>query len=260
MNTMYSENVYFPDVFKGCNHECVYCKPSFQRQAKRQRQTCKVLNEKGIPKCYTFEPHLHEERLKRKSPVTQGKQFVFFPKGGDLAFATEREVKSVLNFMFRNPQTTFLSQTKNPQFWLKYAAWEFPKNLIIGLTLETDKNKYNTESKYKEYREISKAPFMLRFLMFECVDHNRKAIIVEPILPFSQKFASTIGSINPEFVYVGYDTKKCKLPEPTLAETEALIETLRKEGLDVRLKTIRNAWYEPTTITNENNPKGEPTK
>lgn len=56
----------------------------------------------------------------------------------------------------------------------------------------------------------------------------------------------TILAIKPEFVYIGYDTKKCKLPEPTLAETQALIDRLRKEGLDVRLKTIHPAWYEST--------------
>jgi hypothetical protein len=242
--TMYRENIYFPDVFKGCKHDCVYCLPSFQRQAKRQKQQCKVLNQKGIPKCYTFEPHFHWERLQKPSPKTKNGQFVFFPKGGDLCFANFQHTKKLLIYIEANPQTTFLSQSKAPSFWINRVP--LPKNLIIGITLETNRRYFDTPSVYREYFNISNAPIPTeRARSFLSVDHNRKAVIIEPILQFSlEGMVNWIKRIKPEFVYVGYDTKKCKLPEPTLSETLALIETLEREGIEVRRKTIRKAWYE----------------
>mgnify|MGYP001455758180 CR=1 FL=1 len=235
--TMYEQNVYFPDVFKGCKHNCVYCKPSFQRQAKRQKQRC--------GKCYTFEPHLHVERLTRKAPATHGNQFVFFPKGGDLRFATYWEVKKLLAYIRANSRTTFMSQSKDPSFWRSHVP--LPANLIIGVTLETHQRYFDTRGgAYPEYFNISDAPVpMQRFGSFRSIEHNRKGITIEPILQFKlPTMVSWITSLKPEFVYIGYDTKKCNLPEPTLAETLALIDALEKAGLDVRKKTIRTAWYE----------------
>ena len=43
--------------FKGCAFDCLYCGPSFQRQAKRQKNLC--------GDCYTYTPHCHDDRLKR---------------------------------------------------------------------------------------------------------------------------------------------------------------------------------------------------
>jgi hypothetical protein len=247
--TMYEQNVYFPDVFKGCTNNCVYCKPSFQRQAKRQKQRCE--------KCYTFEPHLHAERLERKSPATKDNQFVFFPKGGDLCCASYWTVEKLIKYIRSNPQTTFMSQSKDPAFWHKHEQKvELPSNLILGMTLETNKddfycrdgtsNLYSTPSKYYFYSYISKAPSPRdRYDAFRKIWHTRKCVTIEPILKFDiDRMVTWIELIKPEFVYVGYDTKNCKLPEPTLTETQALIGYLKDGGLDVRLKTIRKAWYE----------------
>jgi hypothetical protein len=245
--TMYEQNVYFPDVYKGCKNGCVYCVPSFQKQAKRQRKNC--------AKCYTFEPHLHAERLERKSPATKGNQFVFFPKGADLCFASAEEWNQIIGFIEANPQTTFLIQTKQPYCFSHYEnPWitdedeprDFPKNVILGITLETDRYHFSVDaSQYKNYPQISKADYPLeRMIGFAHIRHKRKEITIEPILQFSEQFEWQIRKLKPEFVYVGYDTKGCKLPEPTLAETQALIDQLRKAGLDVRTKTIRKAWFE----------------
>lgn len=238
---MYEQNVYFPDVYKGCKNDCVYCKPSFQRQAKRQKQRCQ--------KCYTFEPHRHFERMRGRTPATQPGQFLMFPKGGDLSYTSNHEWEAIIDFIAANPQTTFLIQTKRPKFLLRKKF--FPKNLILGITLESTNLSwttfdYMTPSTYQKYRQISKAPYPItRICDFESVKHNRKAVTVEPILKFNMDFfVQWILGLKPEFVYIGYDTKGCKLPEPTLAETLALIEALEKEGIEVRKKTIRKAWYE----------------
>lgn len=235
-NTMYSQNVYFPDVFKGCKNDCVYCKPSFQRQAKRQKQKCL--------KCYTFEPHAHLERLKHSAPKTIGDQFVFFPKGGDLSFCDAISLLEMINYARDNPQTTFLIQTKNPD-WM--ANYRFPDNVILDITLETDRHIFQTLSDYHAYDQISKAMLPIqRATIFSDIPHSRKGVTVEPILQHSPKLVDLILDIKPEFVYVGYDTKGCKLPEPTLKETLNFINELSNRKIEVRIKTLRKAWYEST--------------
>ena len=49
------ENTQTWNPFKGCLFNCLYCKPSFQAQAKRQKHKC--------TQCYNYVPHTHEDRL-----------------------------------------------------------------------------------------------------------------------------------------------------------------------------------------------------
>ena len=249
--TMYEQNVFFPDVFKGCKNECVYCVPSFQRQAKRQKQRCKILNEKGIPKCYTFEPHFHGMRLYNPAPKTKEGQFVFFPKGGDVSFCFAPDFLEMLKFCETNPQTTFLIQSKNPDYFWNF---RYPQNVILGITLETDLDEFDTPSKYHHYREISLATApMKRAIDFLNVNHSRKEVTIEPILKFSNNLINWLQFCKPEFIYVGYDTKKCKLPEPKLSDTLELIRRLEELGFEVRRKTMRKAWYEILDCEKEGN-------
>jgi hypothetical protein len=249
--TMYSENVYFPDAFKGCGFDCVYCGPSFQRQAKRQKQRCQL--------CYEYKPHFHPERLIKpiedprkgfyfKTPKTTGKQFVFFPKGGDPYFATVRVFQTMMEFVRANPQTTFLVQSKSPGFLADHTP--LPDNVIVGTTAETDRTIFitgwenlNLDSPFKTYGDISKAPNCeTRLLDLAELDHPRKSVTVEPILWHSDDLVTFIQRVKPEFVYVGYDTKNCKLPEPSKAKTLKTIAKL-EAFTEVRLKTIREAWW-----------------
>ena len=233
---MYAQNVDFPDVFKGCRNGCGYCVKSFQQQAKRQKQNCM--------KCYTFEPHNHFERMKGRTPVTRGEQFIFFPKGGDPCYATAVEFKQMLTFIRANPQSRFLIQTKRPKFLLKHCP--LPANVLVGITLESTESNYITpvDANYKQISPRS-TPLLERAEIFATVPHAHKSVTIEPILQFNlKKMLEVMHAIKPEVVYVGYDTKKCKLPEPTLAETTELINALKQEGFHVRLKQIRRAWYE----------------
>jgi hypothetical protein len=243
--TMYEENVYFPDTFKGCGFDCVYCVPSFQRQAKRQKQRCQL--------CYEYKPHFHPERLYKSGKLefiktkTTGEQFIFFPKGGDPCFATDHIFKQMLAFISYNSQTTFLMQTKSPEFMLVHERFFcFPENLILGITIESNQDRYQTPSKYEYYGEISMAPIPLtRASIFSRIAHKRKFVTIEPILQFdAKKLIYLLHLIGPQAVYVGYDTKGCKLPEPKLADAMGLIADLRGEGFTVRTKTIRKAWWE----------------
>lgn len=151
--------------FVGCKFNCIYCYPSFRRQAKRRKKWCE--------KCYNYEPHFHPERLGRIPSA----KMIFTCAYGDIAFA------------------------KAPIPPERY--WSFVE---MGL--------------------------------------QRKFVTIEPILDFYLKdFVIKLRRLKTEFIYLGYDNHGCKLPEPPLEKTLALIEELEK-FTEVRLKTIRRAWWE----------------
>jgi hypothetical protein len=229
---MYRENRKSINWFVGCNHGCIYCIPSFQRQMKRRGKKCL--------KCYNYEPHAHLERLLKPPPKTSGKDFVFFPSSGDPAYASEKEWKTVISYTEKYPDTTFLVQSKDPICFLPY---KFPDNVILGTTAETNiLSFHNEQCKYEFYSDVSKALYPIHRLQhLSQLNHKRKFVTVEPILVFGVSFSGLIQMVNPEFVYVGYDNHNCKLPEPSLAGTRELIKELEK-FTEVRVKTLREAW------------------
>ena len=231
---MYAENRKSINAFVGCRHNCVYCKPSFQRQAKRQRKNCEL--------CYSYEPHSHLERLLKAPPKTVDGDFIFFPSMGDLAFANKPTREAHIAYAEKYPDTTFLMQTKNP---LWFNDHQFPNNVILAVTVETNQMKFVTPSKYRWYRDISDAiPPRRRLIHFLVVEHPRKIVVIEPILDFIlNEFVEQIKQLHPEAVYVGYDNHNCKLPEPRLKKTKLLTKELGK-FTEVRAKTLRKAWYE----------------
>lgn len=238
MSRMYPENRKSLNWFVGCNHDCVYCKPSFQRQAKRQKQRCL--------KCYSYEPHGHLDRLLKTPPKTNADEFIFFPSSGDPAYATTEQWRKAIDYTAKyspiSIRRTFLIQSKDPYCFIQY---KFPDNVILGTTIETDLIWFGKNpSSYVQYQEVSCAPLPAhRVDAMLLLKHNRKLVTVEPILMFSKTLAKWIKAINPEITYVGYDNHNCNLPEPKLAKTQLLIRELKK-FTEVRVKTLRKAWYE----------------
>jgi len=235
VRNMYQENVKSINWFVGCGHDCIYCKPSFQRQMKRQKNHCL--------RCFNYQPHDHLERLLQAPPKTSGLDFVFFPSSGDPAYANQKEWQVAIDYTWKHPETTFLIQSKDPL--VAFALKKFPDNVILDVTIETNLLSFHIPScKYEYYSDISRAPYpMQRLTDFMKVEHKRKAVTIEPILDFGDKFASFLKPLNPEFIYIGYDNHNCFLPEASLMETLKLIDKL-KNFTEVRLKTIRPAWWE----------------
>lgn len=232
---MYEENRKSLNAFVGCEHGCVYCLPSFQRQAKRQKKRCLD--------CYNYTPHFHPERLLKAPPKTVDDQFVFFPSSADLAFANEKVVQAHIDYAEKYRDVTFLIQSKAPAF---FENFDFPDNVILATTIETDRTEFwSNPSKYKTYWEISKAPIpSQRAYIMMNLNHKRKAVTVEPILSFHlHSMLMLIENIELEFVYVGYDNHNCKLPEPSLLKTRLLIRELERIT-EVRVKSLRKAWWE----------------
>lgn len=233
---MYSDSIKQWNVIVGCKFDCIYCKKSFQAQMKRQMPKFDENGKqyRGCKKCYDYEPHFHEDRLTQSLPNTKGDEFIWACSSGDISFAFLGWTEKVLNRIRELPHKTFFMQTKNP-FYFNY--FELPNNLIIGTTLETNRE--------KGYKKISKALLPQgRVLGLINVNHNRKFITIEPILEFDLDIlVYWIKMIKPKRVYVGYDTKNNKLPEPLLDKTMKLIDELKK-FTKVKTKLLRKAWNE----------------
>ena len=212
----------------GCLHRCRYC------WARRLAET-KLKNSYRYRK--GFVPRLNENELKAK--FSEG-DFVFVSDMGDLfgGFIPREWILKILLHIKKFPKTYFLFLTKNP---VRYAECidEFPENVILGTTIETDRDDI-----YLNHR-ISEAPLpSVRYEAFKSIKWSKKFVAIEPILDFNlDRFSKWIKDIMPIIVYVGYDNYNNRLPEPPLSKTLELIKRLSEVTLTVK-KTIRPAWYE----------------
>lgn len=217
--------------YVGCLFDCKYCYPSFRRQAKRRKKACMS--------CYNYIPHSHMERLNKAPPRTHEGEFVFLVDMGDPSFIPATDFMRILDYCKKYSDRTFLLQSKDPQY---FEDFDFPENVVLGTTLETNDDGLCVT--------ISKAPppskriaGMMRLLEKKL----REMITVEPILKFDlAALSSMILSVRPWRVYVGYDShpNENRLPEPSLAEADALVSALNSAGIDVRWKLRRKAWWE----------------
>lgn len=232
---------------EGCTFMCRYCETSFQKVLKK---FAKHEEDK------TFEPHLHLNRLDKKPPRTEGKQYVTIGLTGDISFAPEGAIRQIIDYCRKwLGRTTFMLQSKNPAFFLHYG---FPDNVILATTIETNYtvipgHVYNGSTNYP-YSAISKAPppeeRLMAMLGLMVQDTNPLMVTIEPILGFRAGALETwMMGINEKHkliaINIGYDSspETNKLPEPALAETEKLIENL-KAITEVRTKLLRRAWWE----------------
>lgn len=218
---MYHERKANISAFRGCGWNCTYC--AFQNTLRFQ----------SCVQCKKFEPHAHLEVLDRKPPTTKAGQFITMSLNGDVAFASDEELRKMLEYCNEWSDRTFMMQSKDPSTFLKFNGL-ISDNMIIGSTIESDIN-------YK----ISSAPKTVQrnasMKLLDC----RKMVTIEPILTFNlHKMYEWMFLIDPEVIYIGYDSKNNNLPEPTLNETTALIDMLRDSGFTVKEKLIRKAWYE----------------
>jgi uncharacterized Fe-S cluster-containing radical SAM superfamily protein len=228
---MYRASVIQWNPFVGCSFRCLYCLLSFQMQLKRWgKNHCDA--------CYRFIPHEHPERLVQPLPRTGFGQFIFTGSSGDITFCTTEYLQKIVDRIRRESSKTFLLQSKNPQ---TFGRVQFPENVILGVTLETNHD--------EGYGEISKAPVpSRRYRDFLSVRHALKMVTVEPVQEFDQGLlVEWISNINPCLIWLGYDSRKNRLPEPCLGKVKTLHWELAYRGFTVVLKTIRKAWWEPQT-------------
>lgn len=194
-----------------CPHKCTYCyvdNPRFGRPAK-----------------FCGELRLLEEEM--EVPFGSGKS-IFIEHCNDL-FCEEVPrgfIERVLVHCLEWPENTYVFQTKNPQRYLDLLGL-MPKGSIIGTTIETN----------RPIPDISYAPPPESRYRAMTLLNFRKFVTVEPILDFDvEVLARWIGEIKPEFLNIGADSKGHNLPEPTMSKIHALVDELKKYGIEVREK------------------------
>jgi len=225
-NRMY-ENVKTWNPFKGCLFDCVYCRPSFQKQAKRQKHNC--------TDCYNYVPHYHPGRLSK----IPNARTIFVCGNSDLSFCQPhylyKIIKAIKSHNQRHLGKTYFFQSKRPEYFKPFLS-ELPANAIILTTLETNRD--------KGYRQISKAPLpTVRYDQFRSLDYPRKVVTIEPVLDFDlDVFVDWIKSVNPEYVWLGYNSrpKQVQMPEPDEEKMVKFIIELRKNNIPIKAKELRN--------------------
>lgn len=202
--------------FAGCEFDCSYCRRSFQQQAKRQKHRCMD--------CYNYRPHTHPERLEQRLPRTGYMQFIFCCASGDIAFCPTDYLEKIAGRIRREKDRTFLVQSKDPA---TFGRIKWPKNVILGTTIETD----------NIFTKISKAPSVdERWQGLKDIKHPHKMITVEPILDFGNDFWRWLMELEPCMVWIGYDTKKTGLIEPSPEKVKEFHWRLSRAGIPVILK------------------------
>ena len=217
--------------FVGCEFDCVYCRPSFQAQAKRQRKNCE--------RCYDYTPHYHPERLSRIPSA----EIVFCCASGDISFCDGRALADILVAVTQHaarraaqmkPPVTYYWQSKDPQV-LSRIAPHVPQSSTLVTTLETNRN--------EGYDDISKAPPPTeRWDSFCRIDYPRKVLTLEPLLAFdAEDLAAMVVAARPEYVWIGLNSKpkQVQLPEPSPDDIRELLRLFGKSGIEVRRKDLR---------------------
>ena len=118
-------------VAGGCLFDCTYCRPSFQAQAKRQRQNCE--------RCYDYTPHEHPERLVR---MPSGQKTVFVCSSGDISFCdpeyTLRILSAIRADAEKKPGRAYYLQSKAPAYFEQFLG-ELPRQVTLVTSLETNR-------------------------------------------------------------------------------------------------------------------------
>ena len=228
----------YPDTatwnpFVGCLFDCTYCEKSFKRLLKRAGRNIRCRD------CYNYYPHVHPERRFRIPSAPN----IFVAGTGDISFCPPNYVRgcifwAIMNHKPRKPKT-YLFQSKSPSCFKQYLPWfkEHQDKVILLTTLETNRD--------KGYSDISKAPLpSVRFADFYALDYPRKVVTIEPVMDFDHEQMVRMmldlkdqGSLL--YVWFGFDSKNCGLPEPSIEKAQRLVDALKGYGIEVRGKTLR---------------------
>lgn len=190
---------------------------------------------RGCLDCQTYTPHEHPERLSRMP----SDKAIFVCSNGDITFSKKGFMKKVFQVMREDTKKDrkFFVQSKNPSCLKQYLNL-LPNNTFLLTTLETNRD--------QGYNKVSKAPKpSQRYKDFLSLQWDKKIVTVEPIMDFDlDQFSKMIISINPNAVFIGYNShpKKVPLPEPTWNKFLALSRVLRRNGMRVLPKETRRGY------------------
>lgn len=181
-----------------CPHSCVYC--SIEDMARRFKKP-------QLP--------IRLDETELKTNLGEG-NYIFVGSSTDM-FAKEVPsdwIYKVLEYC-KDFDNKYLFQSKNPERFQEFIH-SFPKNTILGTTLETNRDE-----------KISKAPSPYLRKQFMVLEYDTM-VSIEPVIDFDlDVMIKWIKEINPEFVSIGADSKGHGLPEPSWKKVQELIKGLK---------------------------------
>jgi hypothetical protein len=136
-------------------------------------------------------------------------------------------------------------QTKNPAEYFDYLDM-IPPGSWLGTTIEET-------ATVTEYYKMTKAPSTdsrhLAMQRLNTYPHFRRFVTIEPIMKFDIRYmVSWMRDMKPDLVFIGADTGKHNLPDPTGEEVKDLIFELRdftivecKKNLE---RIVGKAWMD----------------
>ena len=128
----------------------------------------------------------------------------------------------------RKYHNKYLFQSKNPWRFNDFRS-DFPLNVVLGTTIETNRNYPQTASAPTSNTRASAMNFLAQ--SFETT------VTIEPIMDFdSNHLFDLICRCNPSWVNIGADSKGHNLPEPDSNKIISLIWALRGESVKIKLK------------------------
>jgi DNA repair photolyase len=195
------------NVIKGkCSHDCCYC------YMKRFPQKDLWFDEKEF-----------KTDLEKGNIIFVGSSTDMFAKD-----VPESWIKRVLAFCLVNNKNTYLFQTKNPERFYDFEEF-FGDNIILGITLETNRENDLGRCDKREYRA---SDFQYFSENYKHINKFKTMVTIEPIMQFDlEKFVSWIKDIKPDFINIGADSnnkKSYSFQEPSKEDVLKLVEELRE--------------------------------
>ena len=130
-------------------------------------------------------------------------------------------IQKVIDYCRKFPNT-YLFQSKNPIRFIEFARELSDMDIILGTTIETNRN-YNF-TKAPQPSERARYMELCRKIMGKPI-----MVSIEPVMDFDLKvMVAWMKTINPEFVSIGADSKHNNLPEPPAEKIQSLIDELKK--------------------------------
>jgi len=200
-----------------CPHRCNYCYVNNMKS----NNTLKIK--------YSGPPRLIRSEL----DTNLGEYNIIFIQNMSDLFANEvdyDDILKVLQHCNKYPKNKYLFQTKNPKRFQDFInLLRHFDDVILGTTIESNYNFYNTKALSPEMRHVD--------FISPILDNFLKMVSIEPMLVFDYDvLIEWIRDIDPFFVSIGADSKNNGLEEPDEQEIIDLVNGL-KEFTNVKLKS-----------------------
>ena len=197
-----------------CPHRCCYCYVDAMSRFP-------VIKAK-----YSGELRIDEKTLNKN--LGKGKTIFVCSMNDLFADSVPTEIiEQILDVCWSYSANTYVFQTKNPERYLTWIKF-FPRKSILGTTIETNRDYKTSDAPpvFDRLKWMSKIPTTFQ-----------KFITLEPLMDFDLEVLSNwMIELRPSFVNIGADSKKSGLVEPSKYKVLFIIQALKHNNIEVRIK------------------------